>query len=297
MQGVRGRLPWLVASIALLLALPSTVLAQGKIRVAIWEFENRAENHWPFYNDLGPAARNQIDTEFSQNERLSAKFSVIERDKLDRVLKTPGVAADGALDPTIAVRIGRILALKYIILGGIDKFNIDNTKGKPIQSTATIDLRFIDASTGDRAFSVSGDAAVKRGASPKATAVSKDSDWSMASEAIQKAVKAAVAKLTSGEYLAKASHAAGPTGAVEGKIIKVEGTRAWINLGASSGIKPGDNFRIFNVGEALVDPDTGTKLGGDEKLTGNGFVVEVQDKYAIVQFSGQAAAKDTVRKN
>jgi hypothetical protein len=48
MQGVRGRLPWLVASIALLLALPSTVLAQGKIRVAIWEFENRAENHWPF---------------------------------------------------------------------------------------------------------------------------------------------------------------------------------------------------------------------------------------------------------
>jgi hypothetical protein len=36
MQGVRGRLPWLAASIVVLVALPSTVLAQGKIRVAIW---------------------------------------------------------------------------------------------------------------------------------------------------------------------------------------------------------------------------------------------------------------------
>ena len=31
--------------------------------------------------------------------------------------------------------------------------------------------------------------------------------------------------------------------------------------------------------------------------TGNGFVVEVQDKYAIVQFTGKAAAKDTIRKD
>ena len=59
----------------------------------------------------------------------------------------------------------------------------------------------------------------------------------------------------------------------------------------------GDNFKIFNVGEALIDPDSGAKLGADEKQTGNAFVVEVQDKYAIIQFTGKAAAKDTIRKN
>jgi len=117
-----------------------------------------------------------------------------------------------------------------------------------------------------------------------------------ASETIQKAAKEVVAKLTTGDYLARVNSAAVPAGGVEGKIIKVEGTKAWINLGSSSGIKMGDNFKIFNVGEALIDPDTGAKLGADEKQTGNGFVVEVQDKYAIVQFTGKAAAKDTIRK-
>src|SRR5438105_15485280 len=84
-----------VASLALLLALPTPGLAQAKIRVAIWEFENHAEHHWWFYNDLGPAARNQIDTEFSENNLLSSKFSVIERDKLNLVLKEQGLGNAG----------------------------------------------------------------------------------------------------------------------------------------------------------------------------------------------------------
>jgi curli biogenesis system outer membrane secretion channel CsgG len=296
----------LVACLALLLALPSAALAQAKIRVAIWEFENHAEHHWWFYNDLGPAARNQIDTEFSENSLLSSKFSVIERDKLNLVLKEQGLAGAGALDPSTAAKVGKILGIKYIILGGIDKFNIDNTKGaigkfgvggNMVQSNATINLRFVDTTTAERVISISADGDVKKGGGFfKGTGLSKDSEWGIASETIQKAAKAVVAKLTTGEYLAKVGSAAMPTGSPEGKIIKVDGTRAWINLGSSSGIKVGDNFKIFNVGEALVDPDSGAKLGADEKLTGSGFVVEVQEKYAIIQFNGKAAAKDTIRK-
>src|SRR5947208_14221771 len=102
-------------SVALLLALPFPSLAQGKIRVAIWEFENHAEHHWWFYNDLGPAARNQIDTEFSENNMLSSKFSVIERDKLNLVLQEQGLGNAGALDPATAAKVGKILGIKYII--------------------------------------------------------------------------------------------------------------------------------------------------------------------------------------
>jgi len=76
----------------------------------------------------------------------------------------------------------------------------------------------------------------------------------------------------------------------------VEGNRAWINVGSSSGIKVGDKFNIINVGEALIDPDTGAKLGAEEKQIGNGSVVEVQDKFAIMTFTGKAGAKDTIRK-
>jgi hypothetical protein len=91
------------------------------------------------------------------------------------------------------------------------------------------------------------------------------------------------------------SNAAGPVG-TEGKIIKVEGNRAWINLGAQSGIKVGDAFNVINVGEALIDPDTGKKLGAEEQQTGSGSVVEVQPLFAVMNVTGKAVPKDTVRK-
>ena len=294
------------ASLALLLALPSSGFAQGKIRVAVWEFENHAgSQHW-YSNQLGPAARNQIDTEFSENQLLSAKFSVVERDKLNLVLKEQGLATAGAVDPTTAAKVGKLLGVQYVVMGGIDKFNIDVTKaavgpfsvgGHMVQSFATISLRFVDTTTAERVVSISADGDVKSGGGfLKGTSLTRDSEWGIASETIQKAAKAVVRRLGSGDYLSRIASAAAPAGGLQGKVIKVEGTKAWINLGALSGIKVGDRFMVFTLGEALIDPDTGAKLGADEKQTGDGAVVEVQSKYAVINFTGAAKPKDTIRK-
>jgi len=295
------------AAVLLLVAgLPRPGFAQAKIKIAIWEFENHAETHWWFFKDMGPAARNQIDTEFSENKQLSDKFSVVERDKLNLVLKEQGLAQSGAVDPASAAKVGKILGVKYIVLGGIDKFNIDKTSGgigkfgvggSMVQANATINMRLIDTTTAERVLSLSADGDVKKGGGfLKGNSLSHDSEWGIASETIQKAAKAVVSKFVTGDYLARVSTASNPTGTVEGKIIRIDGSRAYINLGADSGIKVGDKFSVFNVGEALIDPDTGAKLGADEKHTGDGSVVEVQPKFAVITFTGKAAAKDTVRK-
>src|ERR1044072_5628154 len=114
---------------ALVVALASQSFAQGKIKVAIWEFDNNAAHSYWYWDKMGPAARNIIDTAFSENKLLANKFSVIERDKLNLVLKEQGLAQTGAVDPATAAKVGKILGVKYIILGGIDKFNIDKTGG------------------------------------------------------------------------------------------------------------------------------------------------------------------------
>jgi curli biogenesis system outer membrane secretion channel CsgG len=304
MQPFTRSFRWAVALLVLLTALPSQSFAQAKIKVAIWEFENHADGYW-YSSKLGPAARDQIDTEFSENPALSSKFSVIERDKLALVLKEQGLATSGAVDPSSAAKVGKILGVKYIILGGVDKFAINNTKGAVgafgvggnlVQANATINLRFIDSTTAERVVSISADGEIKKGGGfLKGTSLSRDSEWGIASETIQKTAKAIVAKLTTGEYIARVSGAATP-GAVEGKVIKIDGNRAYINLGASSGIKMGDAFNIISVGEALIDPDTGKKLGADEKQSGTGTVTEVQAEFAVITFTGKAAAKDTIRK-
>ena len=292
-------------SCALVFFLPLQSYAQAKIKVAIWEFDNNAPHSWWFFDQMGPAARNTIDTQFSENTLLSSKFSVIERDKLALVLKEQGLAQTGAVDPSTAAKVGKLLGVKYIIMGGIDKFNIDNTKGgvgkfgvggNLTQSKVTVNFRLVDTTTAERILSLSADGEVKKGGGfVGGTSLSRDAEWGIASETIQKAAKAVVEKFTTGEYLARVTGAATPAGGIEGKIIKVEGNKAYINLGASSGIKMGDKFNVISVGEALIDPDTGAKLGASEKQTGNGAVVEVQDKFAIIEFTGAATAKDTIR--
>ena len=50
------------ASAALIVAAvlaPAVAEAQPKIKVALMDFDNNAERSWWFYDQLGPAARNQ----------------------------------------------------------------------------------------------------------------------------------------------------------------------------------------------------------------------------------------------
>lgn len=296
-----------VVALLMLGSAAAPAAAQGKIPIAIWEVENHAETSWWFHNDMGPAARNTLDTEFSENRALRDKFSIIERDKLDLVMKEQGLAATGALSAQTAAKVGKLLGVKYILVGGIDKFSMTNTKGaigalggvgaNISQAKAIINIRLIDTTTAERVLALQGDAEVRRGGGfVKGNRLSRETEWGMASEALQKAAKATVAKFTTGDYLTRLDGAAAPAGGLEGKIIKVDAGKAWINLGANAGLKVGDKFNIFEVGEALIDPDTGAKLGADEKQTGNGAVIDVQPQYAIITFTGAGKARDTVRK-
>jgi curli biogenesis system outer membrane secretion channel CsgG len=294
------------AAIACLVAvtvIPVHASAQGKIRIAIWDFENHAEQRWWFHSDLGPAARNQIDTAFSENPVLFERFSVIEREKLSMVMQEQGLSSSGALDQQTAAKVGQILGVKYIVTGGIDKFVINTTKGgfrgiggKYTTAEAEISMRFIDTTTSERVIAVSAEDSVKKGGVFfKGASLSREDEWGIASEAIDKAAEKLVAEFAESKQMARLSPG-GAMGGTEGKIIKVEGTKAWVNMGSMSGLKVGDSFEIVKVGEALVDPDTGQVLGTDETSTGQGQIVEVQDRFSIMTFTGAAQASDVVRK-
>ncbi len=297
-----------IATMALAVTMlgPLPAAAQAKIKIAIWDFENNSEMHYWFSNDLGKAARNQIDTAMSENKVLSEKFSVVEREKLELVMKEQGLGSAGALDPQSAAKIGRILGIKYILTGGIDKFAINKTGGaigrlgvggSMVTAEATINMRFIDTTTAERIVSLSGDGQVKKGGGMfKGTSLSRDSEWGIASEALEKASAAIVSKLVDGGYLAKIGPGTGAASGLEGKIAKVDGKNAWLNIGSAAGVKIGDKFVVFNVGDAIVDPDTGLALGAPEKQTGTGEVMEIADRFAVIAFSGVAKVKDTVRK-
>lgn len=299
---MRRVLAGLVAALALM-TVPSPEAAQEKIRIAIWEFNNSTEQRWWFSSQLGDAARNQIDQAFSDNPELSRRFSIIERDKLALVMKEQGLAAGGAIDPQTAAKVGKILGVRYIVTGGVDKFAINTTRarvgsvgGNTTTAEATISMRFIDSTTAERVVSVSADGTVRKGGGFfRSASLSREDEWGIASEAIQKASAEVVKKLVESDAMSRISSAAG-TGGIDMRVIKVDGNRAYINVGASAGIKVGDRFTIHRVGEPLIDPVTGANLGADEKQVGTAVVTEVQARFAIVTVTGQAAASDVIRK-
>ncbi|HUF48509.1 MAG TPA: CsgG/HfaB family protein [Vicinamibacterales bacterium] len=292
-----------IAAVAVL-ACATPAVAQTKIRVAIWDFENNSEGSWWFHNQLGDAARNQIDNAFSENDELSRLFTVVEREKLAMVLKEQGLASTGAVDPQSAAKVGQILGVKYIITGGIDKFAINTTRGgfgrlaaSSTNAEASISLRFIDTTTAERVVSVSADGNVRKGGGRFGSAnLSREDEWGIASEAVEKASEEVVKKLTASNSLERVSEAAGSGGGVDMRVIKADGTTAYINVGRTSGIKVGDTFTIHRKGEDLIDPTTGMNLGATEKQVGTAVVTEVQDRFAIVTITGTAAAADVIKK-
>ncbi|MEZ5316974.1 MAG: CsgG/HfaB family protein [Vicinamibacterales bacterium] len=296
------KLLYLALAALVVIPAPTTRAAQGKIRIAIWNFDNNSERKWWFSDDLGDAARNQIDTAFSENEELSKRFSVVERERLAMVLQEQGLAAGGAVDPQTAAQVGKILGVRYIVTGGVDKFAINTTRGgvgsfggSTTNAEATISLRFVDATTAERVVSVAADGnARKGGVRFRSANLSREDEWGIASEAIADASKEVVKKLLEGNALDRVAEAAG-TGGVDMRIIRVDGQRAYINVGRSSGIKVGDRFTIHRLGEALIDPVTGMNLGAEEKQVGTAVVAEVQDRFAIVTVTGEAAATDKIR--
>lgn len=292
----------ILAAVSALL-LPAPAQAQAKIRVAIWDFENNAEQSWWFYSDMGPAARNFIDTAFAEDRTLRDMFSVIEREKLDMVLQEQGLATSGALDQQTAAKVGQVLGVQYIVTGAIDKFAINTTEGgfrgiggNYTTGEATINLRFIDTTTAERAVALSADGNVRKGGGFfQGARLSREAEWGIASETIENAANAVVEKFASEDYASQLS-VSGVMAGNEGKIIKVDGDRAWINMGAMSGLQVGDTFKIISVGEELVDPDTGMVLGVHESETGEGQIVEVEERFSVMTFTGTASAADVVRK-
>lgn len=294
----------LVFGMLFALVLAPGAFAQERIRIALWEVENNAERSWAFWSDMGPAARNFLDTAFSEDAALTAKFAIVERDKLDLVMKEQGLASAGAVTPQTAAKVGALLGVKYIVVGGIDKFSINNTGGRVAgfggtlqQATATLNLRFIDTTTGERVLAITEDSEVRKGGGfiPRA-AGGRENQWGIASETIEKASKALVAKFAAGGYVDRLAMAAGPAANVEGAVARVDGDRVYINLGAESGVKVGDRYAVYSRGEAIIDPVTGANLGSEEKQTGTAVVTEVQPKFSIATLTGAAEVKSAVRR-
>jgi len=283
------RRAWVVFGLAGAL-LGGHAWAANKPRIAVLEFGHKAlEAQW---SRAGEAAQDMFITELVK----SGKFTVIERERLDAILREKNLSLSGDIDQRTAIQAGKLLGVEYLLFGNVTEFGEEVAKAqvgwglgvdvKRKKFVSALDARLVATTTGEIVWA---DKARKEESSVKVFVLGSGGgvdDRRMFDKVLLPCVEELAGKLTN----VGLSTSATVVGRVAGKIAKIAGGVIYINLGSEHGISVGDTLGVYRQGEVIRDPDTGEVLGADEQQVGTIRVTAVKGaKYSeceVVKGSG-----------
>ncbi len=266
-----------VALAAAVLAVAGPAAAQAKPRVAVIEFKNKVSGWgWGWYQ-AGTQAQDMFVTELVK----SGSYRVIEREQLQAIMAEKHLALSGDLDPKTAMKVGKLLGVEYIITGALTELGAQKTSvstpwigGLPstnigvTKMQCAIDARAFSVNTGEIVWA---DSAREESTSSKvfvAGAGGGVDDQRKLDLMVRPVVGKLAASLSAKHLSSSGMGGKGDASGVAGKIAKVEGGTFYLNVGSEAGVKEGDEFNVFRMGEAIKDPDSGEVLGQNETKVG-----------------------------
>ncbi|HVS14428.1 MAG TPA: CsgG/HfaB family protein [Thermoanaerobaculia bacterium] len=163
---------WVLVALALAIATPLT--AQEKPRIAVLEFEAKADNQWyQWWRGGGASAAQDV---FVTELVKSGKFRVVERSQLQALLAEQNLSLSGAVDGATAVQAGRLLGVRYLLTGAITEYGTStagaNTRGigglpsvrvGRKKFAAALNARLIDTESGEIVWADEGREETKSG--------------------------------------------------------------------------------------------------------------------------------------
>ncbi len=123
----------------------------SKPRLAVLEFKNKADNQW-WYSGGAEAAQDVFVTELVK----SGKYRVVEREQLEALMREKNLTLSGDVDPSTAVRVGKLLGVNYLLTGAVTEYGNTDVGGGGFgvsagkrKFVAAMNARLIDTSTGE----------------------------------------------------------------------------------------------------------------------------------------------------
>ncbi len=318
-----GHLRSATVSISLvLLLLVSSALAQQKKRVAVINFDygtvqTSVAAIFGTNQDVGKGISDLLTQKLVQE----GKYSVIERNALEKVLSEQNLSNSDRADTATAAKIGRILGVDAIIVGTVTQFGRDDksttvgggavggltsrfglggVQKRNAKAVVGITARLVDTSTAEILAAVTGSGESTRsgasllgaGGSTGALAAgatdmtSANFGDTILGEAVHQAVNSLADQLN-------ANAGALPTHKVElsGLIADVSGGTVILNIGSSAGVKVGDTLDVSRPVRQVKDPATGKVIKTIADKVGTVTVTEVDEQSATGTFKGPSNAK------
>jgi curli biogenesis system outer membrane secretion channel CsgG len=253
--------------------------------------------------DFARGLTEMLTTALTKTER----FVVLERAALDKVTAEQDLGASGRVNPEFAPQLGKLTGAQALITGDITRFSYTQSsvggsgsflrglgaKVEKLNAQVGIDLRIIDAETGEVLLSQSADgnasmsnvsATVTRGGQDFTSSMAENTPLGKATrQALEKIISAVTKTMKSQRW--------------SGRVMDVRGDHIYINAGTRLGLVSAVELDVFRPEPGLTDPETGRRIGTPDKLVGSVVIDAVKEQYSVAKILDGKAFKrgDVVR--
>jgi curli biogenesis system outer membrane secretion channel CsgG len=309
-----------VSMIVLFSVLVPAAVGQQKKRVAVLNFDYATVQTWVAgifgtNVDVGKG----ISDLLVQQLVTDGKYSLIERNAIDKILNEQNFANSDRVDSTTAAKIGKILGVDAVIMGSVtqfgrddqnktygggvstlNKFGIGGLQKREAKAVVGITARMVDTTTGEILAAVTGTGESARKGTSLAGAgggggnaagggydmTSKNFGETILGEAVHKAVIQMASQL---DEKAEAL----PTRKAEfsGVVADASGNTLILNIGRNSGVRVGDTVQISRPVRTVKDPTTGKVIKTITNTLGTATITDVDSDSSTANYSGSAPAK------
>ncbi|MFW6236799.1 MAG: CsgG/HfaB family protein [Desulfosudaceae bacterium] len=249
-----------------------------KLRVGVVNFQNKTSSR---NVGFGETAADILGTILHK----TGQFIIIPQQDIESILDQQSLGASGAVDPSTAAKMGKVMGLNAIVTGAITEYSEVEEgqdlllyKSKKQVARVTVDYRIVDTTTGVQLLADSGRGVYEKttgGALGLGSKSSYDTDLRQGAlrDALQKAMVNMLDQLEATEW--------------RGRIAQVKGSTVYVNAGKKTGLNVGDVLVVQVLGEMVHDPQTREAIG---RAPGN-----VKGELMVTSFFGKDGSVATVR--
>lgn len=248
------------------------------------------------------------------------KFTVVERNRVDSLLKEQDFGASGRVKKGTQAKIGNVRGADMILMGDIVTFGRDDQRKRAgagvivpgaggiggghksdFKAVVTLNFRMIDSETSEVVSSGEARGESKRtskggfgGLFVGGVGVGGFADFTSSNfgeTIIGEAVMDAADKLAEQINGQADSIASSRDTEIEGRVATAEGNQVYINVGSGAGVQVGDHFEVSEIVREVRDPQTKEVLDVVTNPRGSMVITSVREKIAIGTFTGSTQPK------
>ena len=203
----------------------------------------------------------------------TGKFTMMERTRLDELLKERGLSASGITTGNSS--LGGFSGVDYLVYGSISNISIARKNMFIVMNcdaALSMNIRVVDVNSGEIRFSenINVDETVGTSGSEE------DPCYGITLSSIN-----VMGEDASDGIANKMTTALFPI-----KVVRVRGAQVYLNYGEGT-LQKGHILSIKEIGEGFIDPDTGEVLGAEETTTAVIVVDDVRPKFSIGEIVSQ----------